>query len=174
LLGGAVASKRAQKRLFGPDPPLAKPCVSASSLRADPDCRALRLLLLTVFAFAGAKPRSRHARSFAPLGRKSPIRPTLRVRLIGPASVASRRVANGLGSRRRRRRHAGGPAISRTLWRAAFGEYLRRVSDAANIPLLCLPTEETEPDQKSWAHQACALIFGFHLTQWGGSWPRRG
>jgi len=33
-----------KQHIFVPDPPLAKPCVSVPSLRADPDCLALRLL----------------------------------------------------------------------------------------------------------------------------------
>ena len=57
-------------------------------------------VLSRAYALSLREERSRHARSFVPRGRKSPKRPTLRVRLFVPAAVASRRVANGLGSRR--------------------------------------------------------------------------
>ena len=114
-----MAPKTPQKGVFcGPGPPLAKPCVSASSpsgAGADPDCRSLRLLCSL------RSQRSRHARIFRPCGAQVP-------RYRDRQSASSTPTRSSL-------RSLCGPAISRSLWPGrwaacgglsadTFGEYL--------------------------------------------------
>ena len=122
LARGGHGPKTPQKGVFcGPGPPLAKPCVSASSpsgAGADPDCRSLRLLCSL------RSPRSRHARTFRPCGAQAP-------RYRDRQSASSTPTRSSL-------RSLCGPAISRSLWPGrwaacgglsanASGEYLRRI-----------------------------------------------
>lgn len=109
------------RHIFGPSPPLAKPCVSAPSLRADPDCRALRLLS-RLRALCFAKTRSRHARCFRPCGTKAP---SLTVSAVGVFAADTQLASLAL-------RHGASPGPSAPcrwaacggLWRISdFGEY---------------------------------------------------
>jgi hypothetical protein len=122
---------------FGPDPPLAKPCVSASSLRADPDCRALRLLLLTLFA--EEPPRS----DLSPLRGSSP---SLSVSAVGVFDADTQ-----LASLALRLGHLPDPLagpLGRRATCGGRGGLSANISSAsipsANILLRCDPREATE------------------------------